>query len=138
MCINLPGVLQVRFKIICKIIRIYKFVSCIIRWVDKNHLNFVGIALLEKLQHLKIITLDKQVLGRIPIHAFFRTRQQCPCRGCQSNLSGLLLTMPVQPILLFALIQYSSITQQLAKGFEIHPPFSEGIGEKLFQLFDVL
>jgi len=71
---NLPRVPEICFKIVSIFVWVNKLVSRVVGWVDIDHLDLVRITLLKQLQDFKVIALDKQVLGRIPINTLFRAR----------------------------------------------------------------
>ena len=81
--------LIVFFYTLCKVIMIHKVIACIVWWVDINHLDLTHIGVLEQFQHFKIIALDIEVLGGVPIYALFLARaQRLATRCCRLALGS--------------------------------------------------
>ena len=68
------------FIIICtrngKIITINKVIAGVVRRVNINHLDLTEVAFLQKFQNFQVVTLNVEVFGGVPIHAFFLARTQ--------------------------------------------------------------
>ena len=102
-----------------KIIVIHKVVTRIIRWVNINHLHFTHIALLQEFEHPKVIALDVEVLGGIPIHRVFGYGAQSVGDRCGSLTAGSLFARPCK-LIHFLPILYSIVAQELAQRLKIH------------------
>ncbi len=81
-CILLIRPFQEFLGILGKIILIDKIVASIVGWVDIDHLDLAEVGLLEQLQGIQIIALNKQVLGGVKIHALFPVGTQGLGNGC--------------------------------------------------------
>ena len=47
---------------------INKVITCIVRWININHLHLTQIRLLKEFEHFEVVTLDIKVLGIVPIY----------------------------------------------------------------------
>ena len=56
-----------------KIVRINEVVAGVVGRIDIDHLHLPVVGSLQELQHLQIVALNVQILGGIPVYAFFGT-----------------------------------------------------------------
>ena len=103
----------------CKIIMIHKIITCIVRWININHLHLTEIRLLQQFQHFEVVALNIEVLRSVPIHAILLDRTERLADRAQHFGTSRLLAHPVE-LVGFRSIFYSIIAQQLAQGAEIH------------------
>ena len=62
---------------LCEVVTVNKVVACVIRWINIDHLNLTEIALLQEFQYVKVVALDVEILGGVPVAAFFRAGAEC-------------------------------------------------------------
>ena len=77
-----------------------------------------AVALLEQLQDFEIVTLDHQVLRRVPVHAVFRAGAQRTGGWREGKLTRAALAVPVEAILLLPFIHGSA--KKLLEHLEVH------------------
>ena len=62
--------LQVVLDIVLEVVRVHEVIAGVVRRVDVDQLDLVGVALLQKLQHLQVVAFDQRMLCGVPVHAF--------------------------------------------------------------------
>lgn len=106
---------------------INKVITCIVRWININHLYLTQIRLLEKLKHFEVITLNIKVLGVVPIHTILLYRTQRLLNRLQNFGTSCLLANPVELVCLRSIF-YCVVTKKLAKyvkiNYTFYPPVS--------------
>ena len=83
-----------------KIIGIDKIVAGVVGRVDVDHLYLAVISRLQQLQDLQIVTLNVEVLGGVPIHAFLRAGTQGTGGTLLGQLQTVCLALPLKLVLL--------------------------------------
>ncbi|MBT9137300.1 MAG: hypothetical protein DDT34_02388 [Firmicutes bacterium] len=138
--INLIRQFLVVTDVVSKVVRIDEVFPSVVRRVDVDQLNLACIALLQQLEHFKVIPLDHQVFGRVPIDTFIRARPQRARAGRQCQLTRPALAMPVQAVFLFR-IGGGLVTHQRLEHIHIHShtigALSDQLREQGLELFDV-
>jgi len=133
--LHLPGQLQIVLDVVLEVVGIDEVLASVVRRIDVDELDLAGVALLQDLQHFEVVALDHQVLRGVPVHAVFRARAQCAGRGRERELAGAALAVPVEAVLLVALVHRAA--EQLLQYLEVHLPLGERLGEERLQLLDV-
>ena len=87
------------------------------------------IAFLQELQDFKVVALDIEVLGRIPVLALLLARTQSAGRGRLRKAERLALAVPAEAVALFLIVHI--VAQQLAQDVEIDLPLLKCFGKKL-------
>ena len=99
-----------------KAVCINKYIcSCIIGWINENHLDLAKIALLQELEDFQIIALDVEVFGGVPVLAL----RHAGAQGLPDRLVGFhdsrLLADPCELVCLVAVhhVRRKHLFQQL-------------------------
>lgn len=98
---------------------INEVISGIVRRIDVDHLHLTHITFLEKFEHSKVISLDVEVLGCVPIDRLFRARAKCVRNRTCSLTACFLLARPSELIHLRSII-HGIIAKKLAKGGKVN------------------
>ena len=124
--IVLPTIGKILIRTLSKVILVYKVVSCVIRRINVDHLDFAEIGFLQELQHLKIIALNIEVFGGIKVHAASAAIRfsltVCPSGNCFiftnraqrlidwgiGEKNGLLLVRPSELVALLIAIHHGA------------------------------
>lgn len=72
--IYLTTVLDIIICCLRKFILINKVIACIVWRIDIDHFHLVQIVLAQKLQDIKVVSLDIEILCIVKIHTFLATR----------------------------------------------------------------
>ena len=99
--IILPTIVNILLLILVEIVVIHKVVARVVRWVDVNHLHFAQIVLTKEFQHLKIVTLNIQVLGIVEINALLTTWAKSICGRRISQTNRIALIRPSELVTFF-------------------------------------
>ena len=97
------GLLFVLVLIHLEMVVVDKVVAGVVGRVDVDHLYLAQVAFLQQLQHLQVVALDVQVLGGIPVFAFFRAGAQRLAGGLVGLHHRGLLAHPGKLVCLVAL-----------------------------------
>ena len=123
--------------ILRKIVFIDEVAACIVGRVNENHLHFAEVALLQKLQGIKVVAFDKQVLCCVEVDALIPARTKGLGYGGVGSEQCLAFAWPIEPITLLRAFD-DMIGQCLTKLVEIDGEadsalivsrFSHAIGE---------
>ena len=101
---------------------INKVITCIVRWININHLHLTQIRLLEKFKHFEVITLNIKVLGVVPIHTILLYGTQRLLNRLQNFGTSCLLANPVELVCLRSIF-HCVVTKELAKYVKINYTF---------------
>ena len=110
-----------------KIVRINEVVAGVVGRIDIDHLHLPVVGGLQELQHLQIVALNVQILGGIPVYAFFGTGTQCAGGALLRQLQTLRLSLPLE-LVLFKIVTdiLAAQSQQL---INIQLIFGEALGK---------
>ena len=99
--------------------------------VDVDHLYPSEIALVEELQHLKVVALDEDVAGGIEVQRLGALRDQGGPAGLCQDTDGIALAGPGEGVPLRPVID--GVSQREAQLVEVEAPFAGGLGKQLKQ-----
>ena len=100
----LTRVLEVGPETLAVVVRVDEVVAGVVGRVDVDHLDLAQVRLLEKLQDLKVVAFDDQVLGGVPVDALvLRGKERAEARGLD-RLEAVGLAGPGQAVALLARI----------------------------------
>lgn len=95
---NLPGSFQVVRLRLAKVVLVDKVAAGVVRRVDVNHSHGAQIRLLDHLERLEIVALEKEVPRTVEIHAFLAARTQRLLDRRIRQRQRFPLARPVEPI----------------------------------------
>ena len=101
---------------------INKVITCIVRWININHLHLTQIRLLKEFEHFEVVTLDIKVLGIVPIYTILLYGTQCLLGRTQNLCTSSLLAYPVE-LIRFGGILHGIITKELTKHVKVNYTF---------------
>lgn len=91
--------------------------TCVVGRIDVYHLNLAEITFLQELEHFEVVSLDIEVLSRVPVDAFFLARTQSFADRAVRLHDGCFLANPCELICLVAVD--NRIRKHLLEQFEI-------------------
>ena len=100
-----------------EIVCIDKIVARIIRRVNVNHFDFAQIALLQQLEYFQIVALNVEILGIIPVLAFFRAGAQGLADGLVGFYNGCLFAHPCKLVCFISV--YNVRREHLLQQFKV-------------------
>ena len=133
--LNLTSEFEVVFDVVLEVVGVDKILAGVVWWINVDEFDFIGIALLQQLEHFKVIALNHQIFCTLPLHTLFRAGAQGAGGWSKCKLTGFTFTMPVETVLLFPLFHCTA--EQLSEHLKINFPFTECFREKCFQLFNI-
>ena len=93
-----------------------KIVAGIVGRVDVDHLYLAVISRLQQLQNLQIVTLDVEILGSVPIHAFLRAGAQGAGGALLSQPQAVRFALPLKLVLLKVVVDvFTAQRKQLTR-----------------------
>ena len=98
--VHLPGFFQIFILYPSEIILVNKVVTRVVRRIDVDHLDLAEVGLLEELEGIQVIALDKQILRGIKIHALFPAGAQGFGDGRVGGQQRLPFPWPVEVVAL--------------------------------------
>ena len=131
----LPGQLFVIRQTICVIVGINEILAGVIGRVNIDQLHLARIGFAQQLQHLQIIALDHNVLGRVPILAVALCRAQRAEAWGQRKGARAGLAFPIQAIAFSAF--FHLVAQQLSQYLEIDLSVGNDAREQGFERRDI-
>ena len=106
--IKLSTICKIFLHTLSKVILIHEIISCIVGWINKNHIDFTKIGFLQELQHFEVVALGIEVFGGIKVHAFLPARTQRFGNGCIRQQNGFLLVRPSELVAFLFAIHHSA------------------------------
>ena len=139
----LAAIIHIARRTLSKIILIDKIVTCVVGWINVDHLDLAQIGFLQELQYFQIIAFDIKVLAvKTAECAIFANtvsyhRTQRSCNGCISRQHGLFLVRPSK-LIAFLPTFYDGIGKLLPQNVKINGMLyftiafylSDGIGKQ--------
>ncbi len=102
-----------------EVIMIHKIIARVIWRVNINHLDLAHIGVLKQLQHFEVVALYVEVLGLVPIHAFFGTRAQRLVDGGSGFLQCRSFAHPGK-VIDFGIVFHGVVSKQQTEFVEVH------------------
>ena len=129
----------------CEGVVVDEVVARVVGRVDVDHLHLAGVGVAQELERVEVVTLDVQVLSRVPVHALLGARAQALVYLAVRLLLGLALARPGELVALP--LALGDVAHALLEGVDVDgvaegavglADLGHDLGEELCQLLDVL
>ena len=143
--VELPAIGKILIRTLSKVILINKVVSCVVRRINVDHLDFAKIGFLQQLQHFEVVALDIEVFGGVKVHTFLTAGAQRLIDRGIGKKNGLLLVRPSE-LIAFLIAVYHRAGNLLHQHILVDCPddltvfvdrFRHGVGKHRRQLSEI-
>jgi len=110
------------------IVRINEIVSRVVWWVNVDHFHSTLVALLQQLEHLQVLTLNEDILRRVPFNRFLRDWNERRCAGDLDGSHRLGFTGPGESVALLA--NLDAVAEREPELFKIDLALGEDFGKQ--------
>lgn len=92
--VDLARPFKIGLEALLVVVRVDEVLAGVIRGIDIDHLDLRVVVLLQDLEHLKVVTLDEDVLGGVPVFRVLEVRFQRRGRRLLRGTERTLLARP--------------------------------------------